>query len=195
MGPLTLIGRRTLQGAFLFSTFVCATSAQTSPFAGHCQVTSTPLRARSEGVTEKLGDLNLQCSSSTPNAVFSGNLTLFFPVSVTNRVDASNLTHDAVVSVDSGSGFAPLAVAGTVSGNNISFNGITFTIPANGLFTLRISGVRANASQLGSSGPVPPAITALISSSFAVDQSSVIMAYAQRSFLATLYTTGITCAG
>src|SRR5713226_4558670 len=129
MGPLTRNGKRALAHVFVFNVFVCATFAQTSNFNGRCQATSNPLQVRSEGVTERLGDIQLQCSGSTPGAVFTGNLSFFFPVSVTNRVDATNLTHDAVVSIDIGGGLVPSAVAGQVSGNNISFNGVTFTVP------------------------------------------------------------------
>jgi hypothetical protein len=44
----------------------------------------------SESLTEPMGDLILQCSGSNSGAVLTGNLTLYFPVSVTNRVNASN---------------------------------------------------------------------------------------------------------
>src|ERR1700704_147417 len=114
MGPLIRNGKRTLLYVFISNVFVCAMFAQTSTFTGHCQATSTPLQVRSEGLTERMGDIQLQCSGSTPGTIFSGNLNLFFTVSVTNRVDATNLTHDAVVSLDTGGGFVPTAVAGQI---------------------------------------------------------------------------------
>src|ERR1700674_5086600 len=106
MGPLIRTGRRLIAPALFFLS-ACATSAQTLPFSGRCAVASVPVQVRSEGVTERLGDIQLQCSGSNPGTVLSGNLTLFFPVSVTNRVDTNNLTRDAAVSVDYGSGFVP----------------------------------------------------------------------------------------
>src|SRR5215211_3974389 len=123
MGPLIRNGKRALAYAFLLNVFVCATFAQTSGFNGRCQATSTPLQVRSEGVAERLGDIQLFCSGGTPGTAFTGNVILFFPISVTNRVDTANLTRDAVVSIDLGGGYVPTAVAGQVSGNNISFNG------------------------------------------------------------------------
>ena len=112
---------------------------------------------RAEGLTERLGDIVLQCSGSNPGTVFSGNFTLFLPVSVTNRVDTNNLTRDAVLSVDLGSGFVPTAIAGQVSSNSIRFNGISYTTPASGNVSLKISNVRAAMNQLGSDvrGPGP----------------------------------------
>src|SRR6266849_3838783 len=109
MEPPIRIGKRLCPLALLFLA-VCATSAQTVPFSGRCAVTSVPVQVRSEGVTERLGDILLQCSGSNPGTVLSGNLTLFLPVNITNRVDQNNLTRDAVVSVDSGSGFVPTAM-------------------------------------------------------------------------------------
>src|SRR5437868_3485288 len=111
MGPLIRNGKRALTHAFVFNVFVCTAFAQTSAFNGRCQATSTPLQVRAEGLAERLGDIELRCSGGTPAAVFTGNLSLFFPVSVTNRIDSTNLTHDAVVSIDSGGGLIPSAVA------------------------------------------------------------------------------------
>src|ERR1035438_7440417 len=88
---------------------ICATYAQTLPVSGRCAVSAVPSQVRAEGLTERMGDIVLQCSGSNPGAVLSGNLSIFLPVSITNRVDSnsSNLTHDAILSVDFGSGFVP----------------------------------------------------------------------------------------
>src|SRR5438477_5702711 len=124
MGP-GFFPQRTLLYASLICLSLHASFAQ-SPFNGRCQVTSSPLQARTEGLTERFGDINLQCTGGTPGTVLSGNITLFFPVTVTNRIDTNNQTRDAVLSVDSGTGFAPSTIAGQVSGNTISFNGMSF---------------------------------------------------------------------
>src|SRR5436853_228508 len=122
MGP-RFSPRRTLLCVTFLSFSIHGAFAQSS-FNGRCQVTSIPLQVRTEGLTERLGDVNLQCSGATPGSMLSGNLTLFFPVNVTNRVDVNSQTRDAVLSVDSGSGFAPSAIPGQVSGNSIGFNGM-----------------------------------------------------------------------
>ena len=166
-------------------------SAQTA-FNGHCQATSTPLQVRAEGVTERLGDIGLQCSGATPGSVLSGNMTVYLPVLVTNRVDANNQAADAVLSVDSGSGFLPSQVPAQVSGNSISFYGISIPTPT-GALTLRISGIRGDIGQFGVGGQQP--VIASISSSLPVNQAQLVVAYPQVGLTATLYSTGITCVG
>jgi uncharacterized protein (TIGR03437 family) len=168
-----------------------AASAQTT-FNGRCQVVSAPLQVRTEGLTERFGDMTFICTGGTPGSVLSGNLTMYFPVNVTNRIDTNNQTRDAVVSVDTGSGFAPSAIAGQVSGNSISFNGLNFPAPA-GSINLKVSGIRGSVSQLGLGTQQP--ITVSISSSLPVNQSQVVVAYPQVGLTATLYDKGITCAG
>jgi hypothetical protein len=140
-----------------------------------------------------MGDIVLQCSGFNPGTVLSGNLTLFFPVNVTNRVDSDNLTRDAVVSVDSGSGLVPIDIAGLVVNQMIAFNRVTLTVPATGNFTLSISGIRANVNQQGLLEPQP--ITATLSSIFPVDQAQVIVAISQIGLEATFSSEGITFRG
>ncbi len=170
-----------------------ATYAQILPIAGRCAVSSVPTQARLEGLTERMGDIILQCSGSTPGAVLTGNLTLFLPVSVTNRVDASNLAQDAVLSVDYGTGFVPTTTRGVVSNGTISFNGANITVPPNGNFNVKISNVRAAVYQRGA--VAPQSIAAQISSFLPVDQAQVTVAYAQTGLYTLSSNTGITCVG
>jgi uncharacterized protein (TIGR03437 family) len=174
-------------------TFVCASLAQTTPFSGRCQAASTPLLVHSEGLAERIGDIGLQCSGATSGSTFSANLTLFLPVNITNRIDATNLTRDAVISVDLGGGFTPTAVPGQVSGNSITFSGVTFTAPASGNVNLRVSGIRAAIAQSGAVQGSP--ISALLSANLSLNQNSVIVAYPQTGLLATLYSSGISSNG
>src|ERR1035437_6900234 len=187
--------KRTVLNVCLLQIGICAAFAQLPSSTARCQVSTSPVQVRAEGLTERLGDIVLQCSGSVPGAVFTGNFTLSLPVSVTNRVDANNQTRDAVVSVDLGSGFVPTAIAGQVSGNSISFNGISYTAPASGNVNLRISNVRAAMNQLGLTSAVPATVTAFLSSSLAVDQSQLVVAYSQAGLLSSLSNTGISCYG
>src|SRR2546430_13029 len=92
----------------------CALYAQ-APVPGRCTVTAVPTQVRSEGITEKVGDIQLACTGSTPGAMLTGNLVVFLPVSVTNRLDSNgNTTHDATLLVDIGGGYVPSALAGLV---------------------------------------------------------------------------------
>ena len=145
-------------------------------------------------MAERIGDILLQCSGGAAGTVVTGNLSLFLPVSVTNRVNADNVATDVSLVVESGS--APLAtVAGRVAGQSISFNGVSFTMPASGGVTLRISNLRANASQLGAT--TNQRLQVSISSTFGsvLTGSPVIAAQTLRSLLATATPGGISCAG
>src|SRR5215471_2594094 len=190
MGP-GYPSRRTVLCATLFSLSLHATYAQSS-FNGRCSVTSTPIQARAEGLTERLGDINLQCTGGMPGSVLSGNLTFFLPVSVTNRVDMNNQTSDAVLSVDSGSGLMASAVPGLVSANSISFNGLNFPVPT-GSLNLKVSGIRGALSQLGARSQQP--VTASISATLPLNQAQAVVAYPQTALTATLYNAGIPCVG
>src|ERR1035441_9857846 len=139
--------KRTVLNVCLLQIGICAAFAQLPSSTARCQVSSSPVQVRAEGLTERLGDIVLQCSGSVSGAVFTGNFTLSLPDSRTDPVGANNQTRDAVVSVDLGSGFVPTAIAGQVSGNSISFNGISYTAPASG--NVDRKSTRLNSSHLG----------------------------------------------
>ena len=195
MGPLIAFGKRTTLCVCLLQLSIYAAFAQTPSSTARCQVTTSPLPVRAEGLTERLGDIVLQCSGAIPGSVFSGYLTLSLPVTVTNRVDASNLTRDAVVSVDLGSGDVPTGIAGQVSGNSISFNGISYTAPPSGNINLRISNVRAAMNQLGLRSAVAAPVTVSLSTQLAVNQSQLVVAYSQAGLFSSMSDTGISCYG
>jgi len=148
-----------------------------------------PVQVRAEGLTERIGDILLQCSGYNAGAVLSGNLTIFLPVGITNRVDANNQTQDAVLFVNYGSGFVPTGIAGLVASGSMAFNGISFTVPPSGSLSLRISNVRAAVGAVAS-------VTAYIStSSLPISQSQVVVAYPRTSLFATLYGADVPCTG
>src|SRR5690349_1813560 len=152
MEDLTRSGNGLIIRPFVLLTLtICATYAQTPPVSGHCAVTSVPAQVRAEGVTERLGDIILQCSGSTPGAVLSGNLSVFLPVPITNRLDtnSTNLTHEPTLSVDLGSGAVPTGIAGQITNQVLAFNGFTVTVPSSGMFGIKISNIRANVNSLG----------------------------------------------
>src|SRR5580658_6900746 len=187
-------GKRLSLSLAALSLFITCTYAQNPASSGQCAVSSSPPQVRSEGLTEKVGNILFQCSNYPASAVISGNISLFFPVSVTNQIGSNNNNAlDAVLSIDSGSGLTPTAVPGTISGNEITFQGVSVTVPANGAFNLQISSVRIAAYQFGLS--VPQSIDVSISSPFPINQSQVAVAYTQEGLYATLYSTGITCVG
>src|SRR5579862_2469396 len=169
MGRPILRGKRAgfLLTSISFSFF--ATYAQSPSASGSCAVSAAPAQVRADGLTERLGSILLQCSNFIPASAVSGNITLFLPVSITNRVDNNNNATDAVLAADTGAGLTPLAVPGNIAGNNISFRGLNLIVPASGQFALQISNLRGNAYQAGSAAGQQ--INALISAPFALNQS------------------------
>lgn len=189
----TLNGKRLGLSLAIFGFTLSATYSQTLPAPGRCSVSSVPTQVRAEGLTETMGNIQLQCSGALPGSVFTGSLTVYLPVSVTNRVDANNLAQDTVLSADSGSGYTATANRGLVSSNSISFNGLSFTIPASGNLNLQISSLRGAASQLGATFAQP--ILASISFFIPLNQSQVVVAYAQAGLYSLAANTSITCTG
>ncbi len=194
MGPFTLIGRRARLPLGLVALTINIAYAQAGGTSATCAASAVPRQVLSEGVTEPVGDIILQCSSNNPGATLTGNYTVFIPVDVTNRIDSNNLTTDAVFSVDYGLGYTPVpGVSGRVSGHSITFNGVTITVPASGHFVIQISNVRANISEL----PSTPGqqLLASLSVPLNVDRAQVVVANAANGLYATIQSGGITCTG
>jgi uncharacterized protein (TIGR03437 family) len=158
-----------------------------------CVVTTSPPLVRAEGVTERLGDILLKCSLTSPLSSLSGNLVVYLPAPVTNDVNSNGAALDAVLLADSGSGFVPTGVPGLVEGQSIAFNGVNLAAPASGKLNLKISSIRMAANQLGGVAPQP--IYASLSFNVQLNQAQVLVGYAQKSLYATVYDTGITCLG
>ncbi len=181
-----LLGKRAVPLVAILALAIGPTFAQPQLVSPQCVASGVPLQVRAEGLTERMGDILLQCS--TPGTVLSGNLTIFLPGSITNRVDSNNQTQDAVLFVDYGSGFVPSGTAGAVTAGSIAFYGISFTVPPSGNLAIKISNIRAAVGAVAS-------VTANISSSIPISQSQVVVAYPRTSLFATLYSTDIPCTG
>lgn len=155
-----------------------------------CVSSAAPALVRAEGVTERLGDIVLNCSG-TPGASVSGNLMVFLGVNVTNRISESGVA-DAILTVDPGAG----PIAGVVSGANaLVFPGISFALPPSGRATLRISNLRGSVSQKGLTGSVP--IEAFLSgpANLGFDAPSVKVGFPQRALLASVSASTVFCGG
>src|ERR1035437_3705603 len=187
MGPNTPIGKRTVLLAALFALATGSTFAQTQPA---CVTSGVPVQVRAEGLTERIGDILLDCSGYNAGTVLSGNLTVSLQgVNITNRVDVNNQTQDAVLFVNYGSGFVPTGIAGLVAAGSMAFNGISVIVPSAGRPSSKISNVRAAVGGVAS-------VTAYISSSsIPISQSQLVVAYPRTSLFATLYGTDVPCTG
>lgn len=189
MAHLTQSGR--LCGRFLL-LIVCSSSiasAQSSPLI--CNASAVPALVRAEGVTERMGDILLQCSGGTAGTVVSGNLSVFLPVSITNRVDAGQTAAGTALVVETGA--APAAAfPGRVANQSIIFSGVQFTVPPDGQVRMRITNLRANVNQLGTAGePRVEAHLAHSLSNLALAGNPVTVARAAISLSATTAPSGI----
>ena len=193
MVPHILPGKRlSLLLAFILTSFLTA-YAQSPTTSGTCAVSATPAQVRGEGLTERFGAIQFQCANFIPASTVSGNITVFLPVSITNRVDANSNALDAFLAVNTGSGLTPTALPGNIAGNYLTFRGLNVVVPAGGNFTLQISGIRGAAYQTGL-GPAHP-INALLSTPFALSQSSITVANVQTGLFTTQSSAGIYCVG
>src|ERR1700753_2706481 len=99
MAAITRIGKLSI----LLSA-ACSLYAQTAANSVRCVPSAVPTQIRGEGITETLGDVLFQCSG-VASATLTGNLALFLPVNVTNRVDTNSNAADPRLLVDYGTGF------------------------------------------------------------------------------------------
>lgn len=160
-----------------------------------CTASAAPALVRAEGVTERTGDILLQCTGSVTGSTTSGNIGLFYPVNVTNRVDVNNAATDITLTVDTGSGPVPAGVPAQIAGQSVTFGGINFSLTSSSRVTLRVSGVRLNVSQLGAANT--QGLQAFLSTSLGAvaTRSPLIVGQPGRALLATFASGGISCAG
>lgn len=120
-----------------------------------CVSTGAPALVRSEGLSEQMGDIVLNCAGGVPNGSLTGALSVFLSVPVTNRVSPAGAL-DAVLTVDSGSG-APSSAGAipTLAGNGITFSGINTTLSAEGKISFRISNLRGAVASQGVDNTAP----------------------------------------
>jgi len=194
MALLTRNGKR-LTGLnlsfFLGFIFIFANtlSAQTPLL---CSTSATNQDVRSEGLTEPVGSILLNCTGGTPGQTVSTNLTATFPTAVTNRVNSAG-NPDTLLTVDNGSGPLPTgSPAVLLSSNTLAFNGVTATVPATRALVFRLTNVRLAVNLLPAGSPV----TAYFSStSLSVTSSTAVVATPRAALLSNGANTGITCAG
>lgn len=131
--------------AFLISPLVLISGLSAQQAAVCSQSPITPL-VRAEGLTERMGDILLNCSGGIPNGQVLGNLSIFLTVDITNRLAANNVT-DVQLFIDNGSGPVLSPVQGILLGPAfLSFSGVSFQYSATGTVSLRIANLRGAAS-------------------------------------------------
>lgn len=133
----------------LASLALAAISAANAQNILTCQATVNPILVRGEGLTERMGDILLQCTGGSPGAGLNGNLTVFLSVPMTNRID-SNGYSDLSLTIDSGFGPLPANAKATyLNPASLSFSGLAFNLSSTGAVSIRLSNLRGAANQAG----------------------------------------------
>jgi uncharacterized protein (TIGR03437 family) len=181
----------------LFSIFVfcCACPLANAQTSLSCTPTGGPPLVRSEGITERLGDLFLNCSGGTANMQVTVNITIFLTVNITNRINDTTAS-DVIFTIDSGAGPQPANVPAILSApNTLVFNGVNFHTSSTGKVVLRIANIRgaANRSPFGPNGPITAFIGLNGSSVTPLTNSQVSVGTPMRGLYASM-STKIICA-
>jgi len=138
---------RALLSFSLFLLSIGIAQPQSSPFT--CTTGAVNPALHAEGIAEIVGDILLNCTGGSPGTAVTVNLAVSLNVGITNRVTTTGST-DVSLTVDSGSGPTPAAVPGVLqTTNTVSFNGVSFTVPASQRVNFRLSNLRGNVSQMG----------------------------------------------
>ncbi len=134
-----------------------------------------PPTLRAEGMTELVGDVVLNCTGGNPAQPFLANFQIYLNTNITSRLLSSGGgASEALILIDEPTtptltGTAPNAFRGVkASGeNSIVWLGVPFTPPGTATRIVRITNVRANASQLlppgSASQLIPPQVIMYIS--------------------------------
>ena len=159
-----------------------------------CNSTAVQAVVRTEGLTERLGEMVFTCTGNTPGGDVGASFSVYLNASVTNRVDGVGFT-DAVLTVDDGTGTTPATARGRLVGSNaIIFEHLNWTLTSSAVSTIKIANIRVNAT--GSSNR---AITASVAtngiSRIVTNQPNLTIGYTQAGLLANTSTASILCDG
>jgi len=174
--------------ATLSALLLATLPAQTfSPL--NCVATAVPALVRLEGITEQAGDIVLNCTGGTPNGQVRGDIRVIsFGGNVTNKLNPSTNTIDAVLTVNVGAGEISTGATPSLRGaNQFDFSGMNFTLGPAGTANFRISNVRvvppANPQQ-----PFQIALATNGPSAIRIDNSPLTAGIATQGLLATFST-------
>ena len=176
----------------LLLALLSSLNAQTfSPL--NCVATAVPALVRLEGLAERIGDINLNCSGGTPNGLIRGDIRLIsFGGNITNKLNPATNLLDAVLTVNTGSGDITTGARPEVRANNqFDFAGMNFNLGPSGTANFRITNVRLVPPQ----NPEQPFQIALASngpSAIRVDNSLLTVGIATRGLLAS-YSSAFIC--
>lgn len=170
-----------------------AAVAGAQPFSPlNCVATAVPALVRLEGLSERVGDIVMNCTGGTPNGLVRGDLRVIsFAGNITNKLNSNTGTLDAILTVNTGSGEASTGASAVLrGGNQFDFASMNFNLSPTGTAVLRMTNVRVTPPQ----SPEQPFQLALATngpSAIRVDNSPLIVGIATRGLLASFSSTFI----
>lgn len=185
---------RVLRPVLAFLALLSIPTAHAAVASLICHSTGVQAVVRSEGLTERLGEMVFTCNGNIPGGDVGASFSVFLNVPVTNRIGGDGLT-DATLTVDAGPGTIPATVRGRLIGSNaIIFEHLNWTLTSLAVSNIKIANIRVNAT-----GPSNRAIVASVAtngiSRIVTNQPNLTIGYTQPGLLANSSTTSILCDG
>lgn len=178
--------------AIALSALAFPVSAQVVPQLV-CDATAEPLQLRSEGLSERVGDIVLTCTGPSSGNV-SASLTFGMSHSLTNKISGDTLQGAQVVA-QTATGQQTLVNTGfLVSPTVVVFGSFTFAMPASGQTSFVISGLRVAANP-AVDRPVTARISTSGQTSIGIRNNPVTVGVPLRGLLASGTSTRIVCTG
>jgi len=113
-----------------------------------CNLTGVPLQVSSEGLAEPLGAILLQCGGGPPNGVLTGSFQIFVSRRVANSLtDTGNYLGITLSQEFPGSIFIDQPATIRPLGDSILIENFQIVMNAQGFFSLKFGGIRAETSQ------------------------------------------------
>lgn len=110
-----------------------------------CTLTAVPILVSAEGMAEPIGDILLRCTGGLPGQNITGYLQVSVSRRVANAANEDGALQGVTLSLEGPAGFTPLPAGVRLLNNNVLFEDILFPLNSQGIFHLRISGIRAEA--------------------------------------------------
>ncbi len=107
-----------------------------------CDATAEPLQIRSEGLSERLGDIVLSCAGPSTGTV-SASISIGLSHPLANRLSGDFLQDTRVVARTSAGEQTLVSTGFLVSPTVVVFGSFSFTMPPSGLTNITINGLRA----------------------------------------------------
>ncbi len=155
----------------------------------NCLATAVPTIVRTEGLTERVGDMLLNCSGGAPSATIRGELTLIsFSGPITNKT-LSNGALDIILTTNSGSGESILNTqAFATASNQVTFPSVQFNLSSTGTAVLRITNLRITPPNTPEQ-PIRVALATVTAGQIRTDNAPFTVGITQRGLLASYSTT------